>query len=61
LLVLSKTLERLVARQLLDYLRAADLLPDLQSAYRANHSTETAVFKTRVTTVMSSRKTRQDS
>jgi len=43
--VLSKTLERLVARQLLDYLRAADLLPDLQSAYRANHSTETAVLK----------------
>ena len=34
--VLSKTLERLVARQLLDYLRAADLLPDLQSAYRIN-------------------------
>ena len=39
--VLSKTLERLVARQLLDYLYAADL----QSAYRANHSTETAVLK----------------
>ena len=43
--VLSKTLERLVARQLLDYLYAADLMPDLQSAYRANHSTETAVLK----------------
>ena len=43
--VLSKTLERLVASQLLDYLRAADLLPDLQSAYRAHHSTETAVLK----------------
>ena len=43
--VLSKTLERLVARQLLDYLNAADLLPDLQSAYRAHHSTETAVLK----------------
>jgi len=43
--VLSKTMERLVARQLLDYLCAADLLPDLQSAYRRHHSTETAVLK----------------
>jgi hypothetical protein len=43
--VLSKLLERLVARQLLDYLTAENLLPELQSAYRANHSTETAVLK----------------
>jgi len=43
--VLSKLLERLVARQLLDYLTASGLLPDLQSAYRAYHSTETAVLK----------------
>jgi hypothetical protein len=43
--VLSKLLERIVARQLLDYLTAAKLLPELQSAYRANHSTETAVIK----------------
>jgi len=43
--VLSKLLERLVARQLLDYLTASRLLPDLQSAYRANHSTETAVLR----------------
>ena len=43
--VLSKMLERLVTRQLLDYLKAADLLPDLQSVYRAHHSTETAVLK----------------
>jgi len=42
--VLSKTLERLVARELLDYLYAADLMRDLQSAYRVNHSTETAVL-----------------
>jgi len=45
LLVLSKLLERLVARQLVSYLNAARLLPDLQSAYRAHHSTETAVTK----------------
>jgi len=37
--VLSKLLERLVARQLLDHLAAATLLPELQSAYRAHHST----------------------
>lgn len=43
--VLSKLLERLVARQLVDYLSKAKLLPDLQSAYRAKHSTETAVVK----------------
>ena len=33
--VLSKLLERLVARQLLNHLAAAKLLPELQSAYRA--------------------------
>ena len=42
---LSKLLERLVTRQLVSYLNAARLLPDLQSAYRAHHSTETAVTK----------------
>ena len=45
LIVLSKLLERLVARQLLDHVRVHKLLPDLQSAYRAQHSTETAVLK----------------
>jgi len=39
---LSKLLERLVAKQLLDYLTTFRLLPDQQSAYRAYHSTETA-------------------
>ena len=43
--VLSKLLERLVARQLLNYLNRERLLPHLQSAYRAHHSTETAVVK----------------
>ena len=37
--VQSKLLERLVARQLLDYLNAQHLLPDCQSAYRAHYST----------------------
>ena len=45
LTVLSKLLERLVARQLLEYLTTSKLLPRLQSAYRAHHSTETAVLR----------------
>ena len=43
--VLSKLLERLVARQLPDYLNRKKLLPHLQSAYPAHHSTKTAVVK----------------
>ena len=43
--VLSKLLERLVVKQLVAYLKDNDLLPDRQSAYRANHSTETAVLR----------------
>ena len=43
--VLSKLLERLVAKQLVRYLKDNDLLPRLQSAYRSNNSTETAVLK----------------
>jgi len=42
--VVSKLLERLVFRQLYDYLARADLLPRLQSAYRTYHSTATAVL-----------------
>ena len=40
-----KLLERLFAYQLLNYLNTERLLPEMQSAYRAFHSTETAVFK----------------
>ena len=43
--VLSKLLERLVAKQLISYLTVSDLLPDLQSAYRVNRSTETTVLR----------------
>ena len=43
--VVSKLLERIVARRLLSYLTSAGLMPSLQSAYRVNHSTETAVFR----------------
>jgi len=43
--VLSKLLERLVCKQLVTYLKDNRLLPDLQSAHRTHHSTETAVLK----------------
>jgi len=43
--VVSKLLKRLVAQQLTTYLTDNGLLLDLQSAYRAHHSTETAVLK----------------
>jgi len=43
--VLSKLLERLVVRQLMEYLSSADLLPSLQSSFRPRHSTETAVLR----------------
>ena len=43
--MVSKLLERLVAKQLVVYLKDNGLLPDLQSAYLARRSTETAVLK----------------
>ena len=43
--VLAKLLERIVAKQLVTYLTVHGLLPRLQSAYRARHSTETALLK----------------
>ena len=42
---LPKILERIVHRQLIGYLEEFRLLPDVQSAYRCGHSTETAVLK----------------
>jgi len=42
---LSKLLETLVGKQLVTYLKDNSLLPDRQSAYRAHHSTETAVLR----------------
>ena len=43
--MLSKLFERLVHRQMLDYLNRHRLLPRLQSAYRQHHSTKTAVLR----------------
>jgi len=43
--IVSKLLERIVARRLLSYLTSAGLMPSLQSAYRVNHSTETAILR----------------
>jgi hypothetical protein len=42
---LSKLIQRVVARQLIAYLERGSLLVPVQSAYRANHSTETALLK----------------
>ena len=43
--LLSKLLERAVSQQLTRYLESESLLPQNQFAYRANHSTETAVLR----------------
>jgi len=43
--VVSELLGRIDSSQLVKYLKENDLLPDLQSAYRAMHSTETGVLK----------------
>lgn len=41
----SKLVERVAVKQLVDYLEANELMPKLQSAYRKHHSTETAVLR----------------
>ena len=43
--VLSKLLEKAVCKQLVSYLDANNLMPRNQSAYRRNHSTESALTK----------------
>ena len=43
--VLSKLLEKLVKKQLLSHLNSFTLFNPLQSAYRANHSTDMALLK----------------
>jgi len=43
--VASKLLKRIAAKQLIAYLEKSALLPQLQSAYRTGHSSETAVLK----------------
>jgi hypothetical protein len=43
--VVSKLQERLVAGRILTYLTSMGLMLSLQSAYHANHSTETAVLR----------------
>ena len=41
----SKVVEKLVCHQLVSFFERLKILPTLQSAYRKNHSTETAVLK----------------
>ena len=42
---LSKVIEKVVALQLIDYIDSYDLCEMFQSAYRSNHSTETALIR----------------
>ncbi len=42
---ISKLIERVVLKRLIRHLSDSDLLASVQSAYRANHSTETALLR----------------
>ena len=42
---MSKVVERLICRQLVGFMQHNGLMPELQSAYRRGHSTETAILK----------------
>ena len=44
-MVISKLLERVILRRLLEHIKVNDLLPSVQSAYRKCHSTETAIAR----------------
>ena len=41
----SKLIERIICKQLINYLNANNVIPNHQSAYRPNHCTETALLK----------------
>ena len=41
----SKVVERIVVKQLVDFLQSNSLMPRLQSAYRRHHSTEMALLR----------------
>jgi len=45
LYVVSKLFERIVSKQLVGYRKENGMLPDLQSAHKAHHSTENATLK----------------
>jgi len=42
---MSKIVERLICVQMTAFLNSCQLLPELQSAYRKHHNTETAILK----------------
>ena len=42
---LSKVIERLVVKQINEYIDKSLLMPEFQSAYRRRHSTESALVK----------------
>ena len=45
LIFMSRVMEKIVARQLIAYLVANNLMPKLQSGFRSGHSTETAILR----------------